>query len=128
MHRREFMLSIVLAAIRPGVCRAKITRFDEGSPLEIGCLHCAVEEQSVTVDVYVEHRWPNGRVEVRRMVPTETLQRRLNALGLSLELQGHPIYPSLVGRVEHRPAPDALGRLLAAVLEDSDWRSLYAEP
>lgn len=128
MERRDFMLSIILAVIEPVTRQARIARFDGAYLMEIGCLHCAIEKQSLTVNVFVERRWPNGRVEVRRMVPTELLRRRLRESGLDLEREGHHVYPSLIGRVDHGLSPEALGRLLTAVLDGCDWRSLYDEP
>jgi hypothetical protein len=131
MDRRRFMLCAVSAAAGTGTSQPTVTCFGRSYLVEIGCLSCAVEQRPdcglVTLDVFIEERsW--GRIEVRRMVPSDGLRDRLRRLGLNLDPCGHPIYWSLGGRVGGYLGPDELAGLLAGVLAGCDRRQLYMDP
>ena len=122
--RRRFLfeaLALILGNALPS--------FDEAEFLvECGCLWCGGcrmgRHYALAFTVYVERTRPNGAM-LRRMVPTETLRARLAEVGVPVEFDGQPTYPSLVGTSLFGPAH--LRQRMAMVLGGCDWTALYCD-
>ena len=70
-----------------------------------------------------------GPVVTTRKVPTTSLQEKLlSFLGIETRLEGHPIYPSLVGRLPCRPDPNELLAKMKVLMATVKLCLLYTEP
>lgn len=110
-----------------------ITNFDGGFLVDCGELVCCAEGQNGTwklsFDIYITTTTWEGRQETRRKVPSNTLREQLwNLLGIRTRLAGHPVYPSLVGRLPHRPDPHELLAAMRTLLVTVDLDMLFTEP
>ena len=73
--------------------------------------------------------YPSEEVVTRRKVPSNTLREHLrSSLGIKTRLAGHPVYPSLVGRLPCRPDPNDVLESLTKLLATVDLDLLYTEP
>ncbi len=95
--RRSFLqqiLALILGSFLPDFTEAEFL-------VECGCLWCGGQRQgrcwALAFTVYIARTRPDGALMLRRMVPTETLRVRLAEVGVLVEFDGQPTYPSLVG-------------------------------
>lgn len=123
--RRGFLqqgLALILGSFLPNSADAEFF-------VECGCLWCGGQRQgrcwALAFTIYIARTRPDGGM-LRRMVPTETLRARLVEVGVPVEFDGHPTYPSLVGTSLLGPAQ--LHQRMAIVLGDCDWTTLYLDP
>lgn len=137
MKRRTFICSIAAGLIpwpTAPTPQPIITEFDAESFLvEVGSLHCAAAEcqggSVLEFNVYVTDCPMPGMVRERRMVPSETLKKKLEEVGFPSQLEGHPTYPSLVAQMSRFPAPNEIAQRLQQILPGcSDWNRLYYDP
>ncbi|MCY2987213.1 MAG: hypothetical protein NTY19_05005 [Planctomycetota bacterium] len=110
-----------------------ITYFDEDYLVDCGELGCMVRQADgtweVSFDVYVTTEYPSGEVVTRRKVPSNTLREQLwHSVGIRTRLAGHPVYPSLVGRLPTRPDPNDVLESLTTLLATVDLDLLFTEP
>ena len=110
-----------------------ITDLDDGDfSIEVGLLQCFLypdSDGSVLdfVPWVVDHPVP-GMVRGRRMLPTETLRRKLAEVGFPTEFGGHPGYPSLVARMPRLFTPHEVAEKLQQILRGGDSTLLYYDP
>ena len=132
--RRRFMRCLI-SAVAPSREPPEylITHFDADYLVECKELNCSVEHDggtwTIEFNVYVTTSYPLGPTTTRRKVPSATLQTKLlEVLGIRTKLEGHPIYPSLTGRMRRRPDPDDMMAKLKDLLATTEVRLLYTEP
>ena len=133
MNRRHFLQSVSAWAFWPRPSpspKPVITKYADGHTIEFGCLRCSTEEDgsgtSLTFGVFLSTYPLPGET---RMVPTEILKRRLEAVGLPVVWESwHPDYPFLVARINPCPSPDDIAARLQQVLAGCDPELLYQNP
>ena len=98
--------------------------------LECGCLWCGGQRRgrcwALAFTVYIARTRLGGALMLRRMVPTESLRVRLIEVGVPVEFDGQPTYPSLIGTSSFGPAQ--LHQRMAMALGGCDWTVLYCDP
>jgi len=141
MERRTFLQSVAGGLILwyqqpwPTTPQPIITDLGDGDNyIEVGPLHCALvkcrDGSSVLgIDVYAaypEHFPLPGIVEQRRMVPSETLKRKLKEVGLPTVDGRNQIDPTLATFLPYCPTPDQVGQKLQQILRGCrDSRQLH---
>jgi hypothetical protein len=132
-NRRHFLVRFLAMLVRRKEADSAITYFGSDAFLiECGVLHCGVGRQGdgtwlLSFNVYRTMKtWWGGTEE--RMVPSAALHQRLAEIGITVEYDGHPTYPSMVGRSEVPVDPGELLRQMKTLLATVDERLLYTVP
>ena len=138
MKRRNFLQSIVLILWHPWPgettpTQPSIYEYEDGGYLiEVGCLRCGMyadlSGSLLEFNVYVTDHPVPGTIRERRMVPSEILKKKLERVGFPTEFEGHPKYPSLVGRMSRFLSPNQVADKLQRVLAGCDFKLLYHNP
>ena len=111
-----------------------ITCFGDDYFVDCGELGCNVERQAdgtweLSFTIYTMTEYPSGQSVMSRKVPSNTLREQLwGSLGIRTRLAGHPIYPTLVGRLPCRPDPNNVLTAMTKLLATVDLDLLYTEP
>jgi len=133
----EFLLTINSPPPDPDCKIAFLNEADDGvDAVVIECrgLSCAASHEDdgswrVSFEIWITTIFALGPVVTQRKVPSITLKAKLwSILGIETALEGHPIYPSLVGRVPCRPDPDELLVKMKKLMATVELPSLYTEP